>query len=255
MFDKLLGFISLQKKIERKLLQLAFIPSKYFEALYIECCTDIPCHPLDIYEVEEKQIRGELLELMKQGEVDTKIELEKFQLFERINSVIQKSKEVRLYMSESAKVLDKKDYEKLVVILKEISFTGKLMYKAMQALYEDYSQALIIVEELEQKGNEIVERLFKFKYYVGEEDQEYDFSLEKPEVIIGDAIRTTLQNMINVGEKIMFIIKKFSYHHAYLNEIDKDDSKDEEDDIKTPKKELENLKKENRRRSRKGKNN
>ena len=46
------GFKSITRKVEEKLIQLAFIPSKYFEALYVECNTKIHCHTLDILEVE-----------------------------------------------------------------------------------------------------------------------------------------------------------------------------------------------------------
>ena len=71
MFRKLLGFKTIQRRVEDKIIQLSFIPSKYFEALYVECNTKIHNISLDILEIEEKSIRGELLKLMKEGEVDT----------------------------------------------------------------------------------------------------------------------------------------------------------------------------------------
>ncbi len=214
MFKRMSGFKSIQRRIEEKLIQLSFIPCKYFEALYIECSTKITCHTCDICEVDEKTIRGELLELMKAGEVDTKIELEKFQLFERINSVSTKSKEIRILMNEHVDEISKGAYDKLVVILKDVSIAGKLMHQAIKSLYENYNFALDRVEELKSKCNEIIASLFSFKFC--NELGEFDYSFEDPEVLIGNSLRGTLQDVINVGAKIIHIIKIFSYNHRDL---------------------------------------
>ena len=223
MFKKLFGFVSIQRKIEEKLIQLSFIPSKYFEALYVECSTRIHCHTLDILEVEEKNVRSEMLDLMKEGQVDTKIEIEKFQLFERINEVSTKSKEIRQLMKEYEDRLDEDDYKRLVKIMKRASEAGKKMYESMKALYDDYDVAIQKAEELEINCNEIVDSLFEFKFCNQEGQCEYSF--EEPEVLIGNAINATLQDMINVGEKIVRIIKIFSYnHHSLKIEKDKQDS-------------------------------
>ena len=227
MFRKLFGFVSIQRKIEEKLIQLSFIPSKYFEALYVECSTRIHCHTLDILEVEEKNVRSEMLDLMKEGQVDTKIEIEKFQLFERINEVSTKSKEIRQLMKEYEERLDENDYKRLVKIMKRASEAGKKMHEAMKALYDNYDIAIQKTEELEIRCNEILDSLFEFKFCDQEGQCEYSF--EEPEVLIGNAINDTLQDMINVGEKIVHIIKIFSYnHHSLKTEKESSDSKKDE---------------------------
>jgi len=202
MFRRMSGFRNIQKLVEKKLIQLAFIPSKYFEALYIECGTEIPCHTLNICEVEEKQLRGELFGFMKEGKVDTKIEIEKFQLYERIIIVFVASKEVRSLTDEHL------------------------------ALYDNYDLALENVEELNETCNRIIEGLFNFKYC----DQEgCEISFDKPEVLIGNALRSVLQNMINVGDKIINIVRLYSYHHDYLKLDDEkeEESSDEEENSKS----------------------
>ncbi|HUT82492.1 MAG TPA: hypothetical protein VMZ29_14930 [Candidatus Bathyarchaeia archaeon] len=227
MFDRLLGFRKIQKDMEYKLIQLSFIPSKYFEALYVQCGTEIPCHTLDICEVEEKHIRGELLKLMKEGQVDTKIELEKFQLFERINIVSIKSKEIRLLMDEYLEKMNKKDSQRLIQILKEISIAGKLMHYSMKALYDNYELALENIEELNDTCNRIIDGLFKFKY-CEEEGEECEYKFDDPEVLIGNALRAVLHDMMLVGDKIIHIVKEFSYHHDHLKIDDKKEANDEE---------------------------
>ena len=163
MFKRLSGFRSIQRKIENKLIQLAFIPAKYFESLYVECSTKITCHTCDICEMEEVSVRTELLKLMKEGQVDTQIEIEKFQLFERINSVSTKSKEIRLLMKEHNEDLSKETYHNLVILLKEVSKAGHLMHQSVKSLYENYNFALDRVEELNSKCNEIIDSLFNFR--------------------------------------------------------------------------------------------
>ena len=215
MIERLLGFRTIQRKIESKIIQLAYIPSKFLEALYIECGTQIPCHTLDICVVEEKQIRGELLKLMKEGEVDTKIELEKFQLFERINYVSIKARDVRLHMNEFYDKLSKDDYNHLVIILKDVSQASKLMYQSIKNLYENYDEALESVDLLAKKCNSIIDGLFKFKYC---DDDDCEYSFDKGEVIIGNALRSVLQEIIGVGEKVATIVKIFSHHHKEIKE-------------------------------------
>ncbi len=156
MFDRMLGFRTIQRQVEEKLIQLAFIPSKYFEALYVETSTMITCHTCDICEVEEVTVRAELLKLMKQGEVDTKVELEKFQLFERINSVFLKSKEIRILMNKYVEEMKKENYDRLVKFLKESSYIGKMMHNSVKGLYENYDVALERVEELIAVSNKII---------------------------------------------------------------------------------------------------
>ena len=212
-FKRLSGFRSIQRKVEDKLIQLAFIPSKYFEALYVECNTKITYHTCDVCEMEEVAVRTELLKLMKEGQVDTKIELEKFQLFERINNVSTKSKGIRILMNEHSDAMSKDVYHNLVVILKDISNAGKLMHLSVKSLYSNYNFALDRVEELISKCKEIIDGLFAFKYCkLGECD--YDF--EGPEVLIGNSLQSTLREIINVGEKVVTIVKIFSYDYQDL---------------------------------------
>ncbi|MHA1461755.1 MAG: hypothetical protein ACTSQ0_01570, partial [Candidatus Heimdallarchaeota archaeon] len=182
MFRRLLGFKTIQRRVEDKIIQLSFIPSKYFEALYVECNTKIHNLSLDILEIEEKGIRGELLKLMKEGEVDTKIEIEKFQLFERINAVSTHSKEIREVMNTYVGDMKKPTYEKLVNILKEVSKAGKLMYQAIKKLYHDYESSLEKIDELNIICNDIINGLFEFKFC--DQDGVCEISFEEPEVFI-----------------------------------------------------------------------
>ncbi|NHJ04906.1 MAG: hypothetical protein EAX90_08790 [Candidatus Heimdallarchaeota archaeon] len=221
MFNRLLGFRSIQRKIEEKIIQLSFIPGKYFEALYVECNTKIHCHTLDILEVEEKNVRSELLALMKEGQVDTKIEIQKFQLFERINGVSTKSKEIRILMNEYVEKMAEADYRRLVKLLKKSSEAGKLMHNSIKALYDNYDEAIQTVEKLIKCCEEIINDLFEFRFC--NEEGQCEYSFEDPEVLIGDSIRSSLQDMINVGEKIINMIKIFSYNHHQLKAKDETD--------------------------------
>ncbi|MBK5114625.1 MAG: hypothetical protein KGD59_15780 [Candidatus Heimdallarchaeota archaeon] len=221
MFDRLLGFRTIQRQVEEKLVQLSFIPSKYFEALYVESSTKITCHTCDICEVEEVTVRAELLRLMKQGEVDTKVELEKFQLFERINSVSVKSKEIRVLMNQYFEELEKKNYDQLVRFLKEASYAGKLMHYSVKGLYNDYDTALERVEELIAVSKKLIGNLVSFRFYDQDDDGTLDYSFEGPEVLIGNAIRDSLQGMIFVGEKVAHIVQTFSYNHKVV-EVDEE---------------------------------
>jgi hypothetical protein len=224
----MLGFRNIQRKIEKKLIQLSFIPSKYFESLYVECGTKITCHSCDICEIEEKTVRDELLKLMKKGKVDTKIELEKFQLFERINTVYVKSSGIRLLMNEHVDNMSRETYERLVNILKECSKAAKLMHYAVKTLYENYDAALEKVEELKEKCNEIIEGLFSFRFCDRDGDGTLDYSFEDPEILIGNSLRSALQEMINVGEKIIQIIKIFSYNHHHLKTSEETEAEEKE---------------------------
>lgn len=221
MFDRMLGFRTIQRKVEEKLIQLSFIPSKYFEALYVECSTKITCHTCDICEVEEVNVRGELLKLMKQGEVDTKVELEKFQLFERINSVSIKSKEIRVLMNDHIEDMKKENYDRLVRFLKESSYAGKLMHYSVKGLYDNYDVALERVEELIAVCKKIIGNLVSFRFYDQDDDGVLDYSFEEPEVLIGNSLRGTLQDMIFVGEKVAHIVKTFSFNHKTI-EVDEE---------------------------------
>ncbi|GAH12327.1 unnamed protein product, partial [marine sediment metagenome] len=138
MFNELFGRRTIDKKIEKKLVELSLIPSKYFEALYIERSTDIPSHLLDLCEREEGELRGELLVLQKQGIVDTKIEVEKFGLFERIIDSTSVMKVVRLLMTEYKDQIQKEVYKELVKILKNVSELGRIMHQTVEALYKNY---------------------------------------------------------------------------------------------------------------------
>jgi len=233
MFKRIFGFKSITRKVEEKLIQLSFIPSKYFEALYVECNTKIPCHTLDILEVEEKNVRGDLLKLMKEGEVDTKIEIEKFQLFERINAVSTFSKEIRLTMNKHVNDMNKITYNNLVKILKETSKAGKLLHESVRQLYTNYDSAIEKVKEMNLVCNKVIDNLFSFKFC--DEEGICEYSFEEPEVFIGNALQNTLREMIGVGEKIVHLIKIFSYNHKYLKDpellVDKEEKSEFKDEI------------------------
>jgi len=216
MFERIFGYWGIQKKIEYKLIQLSFIPCKYFEALYVECGTQIPCQTLDICEMEEKQIRSDLLKLMKEGEVDTKVELEKFYLFERLNAVYNRAKEIRELMNQYVDKMEKGNYNRLINILEKVSKSGRIMFHAVKALYDNYEMAIKTTEELKQSCEKIVEGLYEFKY--ANEKGEIKYSFEDPEVLIGNSLRTGLTEMIAVGEKINDIIEIFSFNHKKMGD-------------------------------------
>jgi len=212
MASKLFGYRSIQKQIEKKLIQLSYIPSKYFEALYVECSTKIPCHTLEILEMEEKSIRNVLLKLMQDGEVDTKIEIEKFQLFQRINDLLSKSKELRLFLTEHQDKISESNLKRLLVLLKRGSKTAKIMYESVEALYDDYDKALEKTETLKKECETLISDLYEFKFCDTEGKCEYSF--EDPEVLIGNSLRDSFQEMIEVGEKVVHIVKTFSYKYG-----------------------------------------
>ena len=211
MFNELFGRRTIDKKIEKKLVKLSLIPSKYFEALYIERSTDIPSHLLDLCEREEGELRGELLVLQKQGIVDTKIEVEKFGLFERIIDATSVMKVVRLLMTEYKDQIQKEVYKELVKILKNVSELGRVMHQTVEGLYSNYDEAIEKVKKLTESSKKIIANLTKFKFYNGEEVARFD--LEDPKVQIGTAIRESVQSMLTVGEKILYIIEIFRFDH------------------------------------------
>jgi hypothetical protein len=229
MSGRFFGFRFVHRKIEDKLLQFARIPGKYFEALYVECSTRIECHTLDIIEMEEKKVRGLLLELMKAGEVDTKIELHKYQLFERLNSVTSMSKEIRLLMDEHMDDIQENTCERLVDILKRVSATGKIMSEMVEALYDNYEEALEQVNQLRASARQILDGLYDFKFCV---DGKHEYSFEKPEVLIGNAIRDTLQEMLYCADKIVQMIAIFSFNHSQLKERIEEEKTEEKEEEK-----------------------
>ena len=156
---------------------------------------------------------------MKEGEVDTKEELEKFQLFERINSVSIKSKEIRILMSEHVEKMKKDNYDQLVKLLKEISYAGKLMHLSVKGFYDNYTIALERADELIAISNKIIGKLISFRYYDQDGDGILDYSFEEPEVLIGNSLRSSLQDMINVGEKIIHMVNTFSVNHGEEPEV------------------------------------
>ncbi len=100
MFKELFGRRSIDKKIEKNLIELFRIPTRYFEALYVECSTEIAHHILDLCEEEEKERRGELTVLLKERIADIKIEIAKYELFERLmitNKSSNKSSNTYIY--------------------------------------------------------------------------------------------------------------------------------------------------------------
>ena len=109
--------------------------------------------------------------------------------------------------------MSKDTYDNLVTLLKEISQAGHLMHQSVKSLYSNYDFALDRVEELKSKCNLIIDNLFSFRYCkLGECD--YDF--EGPEILIGNSLRETLQEIIGVGDKVVAIVKVFSYSHDDL---------------------------------------
>lgn len=211
MASRLFGYRGIQKQIEKKLLQFSYLPSKYFEALYIEYSTKIPCHTLEILEMEEKNVRNLLLKLMQDGQVDTKIEIEKFQLFQRINEVLSKCKEVRLLLSEYAEQIVEENYKRLLKLLKKISETAKIMHEDVEALYDDYELAIEKAVVLKEGCEKLLGELYEFKFCDVEGKCEYSF--EDPEVLIGNSLRDSLQEMSYVAEKVVHIVTTFSYKY------------------------------------------
>ena len=141
MFRELLGRRRIDKKIEKHLIDLSLIPSKYFEALYIERRTEISSPVFELLEEEEKEKRGELIELLKEGIVDTKIEIAKYELYERMVGVTSVMKEVRVTITDNKHRIGEEEYKELINILKEVSQLGKIMFEMVKNLYCNYNLA------------------------------------------------------------------------------------------------------------------
>lgn len=210
MFNEFFGRRTLDKKIEKNLIDLSLLPSKYFEALYIERSTDISSSLFDLIEDEEKEKRGNLLELLKEGKVDTKIELAKFELFERLVGVTSIMKEVRLLMIENIEQIKGDEYKELVDILKDVSKLCKIMFLIVEGLYRDYSSALNKFDELKEKSVIILNMITNFKFLNKKMTNHYDF--EDPKILISNEIRQSIQSIIDVGDKIVEIIEQFSFN-------------------------------------------
>ena len=96
----------------------------------------------------------------------------------------------------------------------------------IKELYHDYNLSLEKVDELNIVCYEIIDGLFEFKFC--DQDGVCEISFEEPEVFIGNALNKSLREMIAVGEKIVHIIKLFSYNHTYLIDNEDVDAKSDE---------------------------
>ncbi len=210
MFRELLGRRMIDKKIEKNLIELSLIPLKYFEALYIERRTEISSSQFEIYEDEEKEKRGELIELLKEGIVDTKIEIAKFELYERMISVTSSMKDVRLVLTENRHEILEDEYKELVKILKEVSMLCKIMYEMVKGLYQNYDLALNKMQDLMETSENVISFISKFRFPSDEEKDKFD--IEDPKVLISNSIRESIQSIIDVGEKITEIIEEFNFN-------------------------------------------
>ncbi|MHA1198392.1 MAG: hypothetical protein ACTSQF_03475 [Candidatus Heimdallarchaeaceae archaeon] len=210
MFKELFGRRAIDKKIEKNLIELSLIPSKYFEALYIERSTEVSSSVFEHYEEEEKEKRGDLIELLKEGIVDTKIEIVKYELYERLVDVLSKMKEVRISMIENVERIKEEEYKELVNLLKDVSNLGKIMSQMVENLYREYDVATEKFEILRNSSKEIVNSITKFRFLDDKMIDEYD--LEDPKVLISNGIRECIESMINVGEKITDIILEFNFN-------------------------------------------
>lgn len=209
MFRELVGRRMIDKKIEKNLIDLALIPSKYFEALYIDRRTEISSPVFDLLEEEEKEKRGELIELLKEGVVDTKIEIAKFELYERVVNVTASMKEVRVSITENKQRIEEEEYKELVNILKDVSKLGKIMFEMVKNLYDNYDLAAEKMKELTKMSKKINNLITKFRFPSDRGDK---FHFEDSNVLISNGIRESIQSMVDVGEKIIEIIEEFDFN-------------------------------------------
>lgn len=210
MFRELLGRRRIDKKIEKHLIDLSLIPSKYFEALYIERRTEISSPVFELLEEEEKEKRGELIELLKEGIVDTKIEIAKYELYERMVGVTSVMKEVRVTITDNKHRIGEEEYKELINILKEVSQLGKIMFEMVKNLYCNYNLAKKNMKELREMSEIIANQIIKYRFPTDEETDKFDF--EDPKVLISNGIRESIQSMVDVEEKIDEIIDEFSFN-------------------------------------------
>ncbi|MBY9000631.1 MAG: hypothetical protein KGD64_06940 [Candidatus Heimdallarchaeota archaeon] len=210
MFSEFFGRRNLDKKIEKNLIGLSLLPSKYYEALYIERRTDISSSLFDLLEDEEREKRGNLVELLKEGKVDTKIEIVKFELFERLIGVTSTMKEVRSLMFENIDRIKEDEYRELVNILKDVSTLCKIMFHMVEGLYRDYVCASNKFDKLKEKSATILNMITNFKFLNEKMTDHYDF--EDPKVLISNEILQSIQSIVDVGDKIMEIIDQFSFN-------------------------------------------
>lgn len=208
MFRELMGRRMIDKKIEKNLIELSLIPSRYFEALYIERRTEVSSPVFDLLEDEEREKRGELINLLKEGIVDTKIEIVKFELYERMVNVTASMKEVRVSITENKQRIEEEEYKELVNILKDVSKLGKIMFEMVKGLYENYNLAEEKMSELTKMSKKITNLITKFRFPSDEKDK---FHFEDSNVLISNVIRESIQSMVDVGEKIMEIIAEFDF--------------------------------------------
>jgi len=210
MFRELLGRRMIDKKIEKNLIDLSLIPSKYFEALYIERRTEISSSLFELYEDEEKEKRGELIELLKEGIVDTKIEIAKFALYERMIAVTSSMKDVRLVLTENRHKILEDEYKELIEILREVSLLCKIMFEMVKGLYQNYELALNKMDDLIKTSKNVINFITKFRFPSGKKIDKFD--MENPKVLISNSIRESVQSIIDVGEKIIEIIEEFNFN-------------------------------------------
>jgi len=67
--------------------------------------------------------------------------------------------------------------------------------------------------------------------YDKDDDGSLDYSFEGPEVLIGNSLRDTLQDMIFVGEKVAHIVKTFSFNHKTVK-VDEEKLQEKEAKVK-----------------------
>jgi len=209
MFRELLGRRMIDKKIEKNLVELSLIPSKYYETLYIDRRTEISSPVFDLLEEEEREKRGELIELLKEGIVDTKIEIAKFELYERVVNVTRSMKEVRVSITENKERIKEEEYTELVIILKDVSKLGRTMFEMVKGLYDDYNLAKKKKSELSKMSEKISNLITKFRFPSGSKAR---FYFEDSNVLISNSIRESIQSMVDVGEKIIEIIEEFDFN-------------------------------------------
>ena len=210
MFSEFFGRRNLDKKIEKNLIDFSLIPSKYYEALYLERSTDVSSSIFALLDDEEKETRGNLLDLLKEGVVDTKIEIVKFELFERLTAVTLTMKEVHLLMNENVARIEEDEYKELVNILKDVSKLCRIMFHMVEGLYRDYNCALGKFDELKEKSSSILTMITNFKFLNETMAESYDF--EDSKILISNEIRQSIQSVVDVGDKIVEIIAHFSFN-------------------------------------------
>ncbi|MBD3191830.1 MAG: hypothetical protein GF308_14380 [Candidatus Heimdallarchaeota archaeon] len=199
----------MKKQIKEKMIQYSFLPCKYLEALHTECLTTISADKVTIWGLEAERLQEELGRLLGKGRVNTDVKVEKYKLFERINYVLKRIRVFHQYLIDYAVQLPEANYKLFVGLVEAVSYVARLFFQGMTAFYEEYDQALMELDQLENQYEETIEKINDFKYPTSNSQKKWDPTA--PKEILGTSLRDIVQAILLAGEKVSHMINAFNY--------------------------------------------